>query len=166
MQRFGNKNASGKRSKKFSIACSERMKLKLQDMNYRIKIFETLEKAHIACRGKKRPQEVRDRIRKTILEQRGNPNRDYNLNFRSGIKEQVRMRDGYKCRICGCSQVENGVLLSVHHIDYDKKNTSLSNLIALCVNCHPQTNFNRHFWKMWFQENWHKEAVNLPYSYR
>jgi hypothetical protein len=37
----------------------------------------------------------------------------YPFNFNEELKELIRKRDGYKCRMCGC---ENEVP-SVHHID-------------------------------------------------
>lgn len=46
-------------------------------------------------------------------------------------------RDEHKCQCCGCE--ENGVntnSLIVHHIDIDRGNNSLSNLITLCNQCH------------------------------
>jgi 5-methylcytosine-specific restriction endonuclease McrA len=46
-------------------------------------------------------------------------------------------RDEHKCQCCGC---EDGKLLTnkliVHHIDVNKLNNSLSNLITLCTQCH------------------------------
>jgi len=72
---------------------------------------------------------------------------EYGTEFDSALKEQVRMRDVYKCRECGCPQIENGRHLDVHHIDYNKKNNNINNLITLCKSCHPKTNFNRKYWK-------------------
>jgi hypothetical protein len=63
----------------------------------------------------------------------------YGREFDSQLKERIRFRDGYKCRNCGCSQLENGKQLDIHHIDYIKKNFSDNNLIALCVPCHRKT---------------------------
>ena len=77
---------------------------------------------------------------------------EYGPEFDSSLKEQVRFRDGYECRECGCSQLENRRCLDVHHIDYNKKNNILNNLIALCKSCHVKTNFNRNYWKNHFQE--------------
>ena len=74
-------------------------------------------------------------------------NTEYGVEFDSSLKEQVRFRDNYKCQICGCSQLENGKQLDVHHIDYDKKNCKISNLISLCVSCHRKTNARREYWK-------------------
>lgn len=71
---------------------------------------------------------------------------DYGQAFNKSTKEQVRFRDKYICQLCGCSQLENGRELSCHHIDYNKKNNNLSNLISLCVNCHSKTNNHRKYW--------------------
>lgn len=71
---------------------------------------------------------------------------EYGVEFDSALKEQVRFRDKYKCRKCGCTQLENGRQLDVHHIDYNKKNNIIINLISLCRRCHAKTNYNREFW--------------------
>ena len=74
-------------------------------------------------------------------------NSEYGKEFTNQLKEQVRFRDKYKCKLCGCSQLENGKKLDVHHIDYDKKNNNPINLISLCVKCHRKTNWNREYWR-------------------
>jgi len=83
--------------------------------------------------------------------QNGKSFEKYGLEFDSSLKEQVRFRDGYKCKLCGCSQLENGRQLDVHHINYNKKNNKLDNLIALCSICHGKTNYNRKYWEKYFQ---------------
>lgn len=40
----------------------------------------------------------------------------------------------HECEICGYSEFED--ILEVHHIDEDRSNNNLSNLIILCPNCH------------------------------
>jgi len=72
----------------------------------------------------------------------------YPLGWTNTFKEQIRYRDGYKCQICGVSEVENCKKLSVHHIDYNKNNIIPDNLISLCVSCHMRTNGNREYWKV------------------
>jgi len=90
------------------------------------------------------------KIRKGILShnwQGGLSFEEYGVEFDDALKEKVRFRDGYKCQLCGCSQLENGKQLDVHHIDYDKKNNNIKNLIALCHICHMKTNSkNRSYW--------------------
>jgi len=38
-----------------------------------------------------------------------------------------------KCNLCG---IENRKILSVHHVDHNRSNNKISNLIWLCLNCH------------------------------
>ena len=75
---------------------------------------------------------------------------EYGSEFDSALKEKVRLRDSYKCKICGCSQVESGRQLDCHHIDFNKKSNNINNLIALCRSCHCKTNFNRKYWIKYF----------------
>ena len=77
--------------------------------------------------------------------------KEYGAEFDSALKEQIRFRDNYKCQICGCSQLENGKQLDVHHIDYNKKNCNWNNLISLCIGCHRKTNGNRDYWENYFK---------------
>ena len=65
----------------------------------------------------------------------------YAPEFNKALKRRVRERDRYECGICG----NYGV--AVHHIDYDKSNNSLSNLITLCDHCHGRTGWQRKFWQ-------------------
>lgn len=76
----------------------------------------------------------------------------YGLEFSKELKEQVRKQDNYQCQECNFSQEQLGYKLSVHHIDYNKKNNSSDNLISLCKNCHSQTNFNRKDWVDYFKD--------------
>lgn len=63
-------------------------------------------------------------------------------------KESIKERDGYKCLnpTCGC-QCD---ILSVHHIDFNKKNCKPTNLITLCVSCNSSANKNRVWHKSWY----------------
>jgi hypothetical protein len=46
-------------------------------------------------------------------------------------------RDEHKCQCCGCGEDEKRTnKLIIHHIDTNKLNNSLSNLITLCEQCH------------------------------
>jgi glycerol-3-phosphate cytidylyltransferase len=62
------------------------------------------------------------------------------LYFNKKIKTFILEKDNYKCQLCG--QKGN----HIHHIDYNKDNCSLNNLITLCRKCHPKTNWNRETW--------------------
>ena len=74
----------------------------------------------------------------------------YSFDFNDKLKEQIRKRDNYTCQKCG--NKSNGRKLSIHHIDYQKKNTNPTNLIALCVSCNSKVNANREHWTNYFQE--------------
>lgn len=80
----------------------------------------------------------------------------YSPEFNERLKKQVRKRDNYRCQECFRHQDElyyknrKKYSLMVHHIDYNKKNSDLENLISLCQSCHQQTNFNREDWTNYF----------------
>ena len=61
---------------------------------------------------------------------------EYGREFDSHLKEKIRFLSGYKCQRCGCTQLEAGQQLCVHHKDRNKQNNKLSNLTALCRSCH------------------------------
>lgn len=82
----------------------------------------------------------------------------YGMGFSRELKEQIRLRDNYTCQLCG--KVEDGIKLTCHHIDYNKRNHHPNNLISLCTakkgihpnnhSCHLKTNHNRPYWTEYF----------------
>jgi ribosomal protein S14 len=85
--------------------------------------------------------------------QGGITNYPYPYEFRS-LRKEIRKRDGYKCRMCGCSQEKNNRGLQVHHIDYNKYNIEPNNLITLCNKCHGRTHIHRSYWIGFFTANY------------
>jgi len=83
----------------------------------------------------------------------------YGWEWNDELREEVRRRDGYGCQKCGVPQAECKRKLSVHHIDYDKKNNDPVNLLALCLSCHLKTNKNREHWTAFFREMMLKRAI-------
>ena len=74
----------------------------------------------------------------------------YNKDWTEKLKTEVRKRDNNVCKECGCTKEELGYNLHVHHIDYNKQNNVIDNLISLCNSCHTQTNFGRKDWTNYF----------------
>lgn len=71
----------------------------------------------------------------------------YGFDFTNVLKEQIRQRDGRRCRLCGSEQSGRiGYRLPIHHIDYDKTNCRPSNLLTTCLACNARANFNRPMW--------------------
>lgn len=68
------------------------------------------------------------------------------LDYKKSIKE----RDDYKCQNPNCSG--NYKRLSIHHIDYNKKNCFPDNLITLCNPCNSKANQNREFWCLFYKK--------------
>lgn len=68
----------------------------------------------------------------------------YTIDWTETLKRSIRERDNYICQLC--SQYGK----DVHHIDYNKENCEIYNLITLCEGCHGKTNFNRDYWVNYF----------------
>lgn len=56
-----------------------------------------------------------------------------NIKFWKKIREVILFRDNYSCKVCNNKESK---LLCVHHIDLDKDNNCLENLVVLCASCH------------------------------
>lgn len=79
----------------------------------------------------------------------------YPLSFSEKLKEQIRKRDNYKCKYCNKTQKQelkkNRRKLAIHHIDYNKFNNNITNLIVLCQNCNEHANTDRNYWYAYFR---------------
>lgn len=101
-----------------------------------------------AKKGKKRSEEVKQSISRTkkgkyIGElssnwQNGISFLPYSPEFNKELKRFILERDNYTCQCPDCEY--KSTKLDIHHIDYDKKNSKLENLITLCAKCHSKTN--------------------------
>jgi len=63
------------------------------------------------------------------------------------IKSKIRERDKKLCRFCGKTEIQNGKQLDVHHIDYNKTNNNINNLISLCMKCHRHVDRDKNLFK-------------------
>jgi len=84
----------------------------------------------------------------------------YPKEFSARLKTEIRYRDSYKCQLCGTPEIECSRKLDVHHIDYDRMNMIKDNLIALCRRCNFKVNYNRKYWKKYFQKLIKLKEVN------
>lgn len=75
----------------------------------------------------------------------------YSPEFNKSLKREIRSRDNYTCQKCGVLESELNTNLSVHHIDYDKKNCDKKNLVALCGGCNVKVNSDRQYWENHFK---------------
>jgi hypothetical protein len=68
------------------------------------------------------------------------------LKMQNYIKNERRKYDGNKCQICWKTGEINTLnpqrKLSIHHIDQNKENNDMDNLITLCSQCHSEVHQN------------------------
>ena len=115
---------------------------------------ETIAKLRAASSGKRPSGETREKMALSHLGPKshywkgGVANEAYGNGFKKYLKTRVRKRDGYRCQICNVR--ENGKALDCHHIDYNKQNNAMANLVALCHPCHSLTSTHRDRWLQFF----------------
>ena len=114
---------------------------------------ETKRKISQAHQGMKKPWVVHpdNKGEKNPNWQGGKSFELYGVYWTEALKDSIRRRDNYACRMCG--KLQNRISHDVHHIDYDKKNCDSGNLITLCHLCHVKTNKKRNYWIKYFQSN-------------
>jgi hypothetical protein len=79
----------------------------------------------------------------------------YTFEFNKKLKYRIRKRDKYLCQFPCCNKRIKSI--SVHHINYNKKNNYERNLICLCKKHHGQSNWNRDYWEIFYKEIIHKK---------
>lgn len=71
----------------------------------------------------------------------------YGEEFNEELKEDVKEIYGFKCYICHITEEKSleeiGRVLIIHHIDFNKKNNQIENLIPLCYRCHGRITLKR-----------------------
>jgi len=65
--------------------------------------------------------------------------------YKTDIKKN---RDDFRCQEPSCFRVTDR--LTLHHIDYDKKNCHPDNLITLCISCNSRANRDREWHTSWY----------------
>lgn len=73
----------------------------------------------------------------------------YTWDFRR-ISREIIKRDSNKCQNPNCCGID--IRMTTHHINHDKQDNSLLNLITLCSVCNSKANFNKPFWFSLYSE--------------
>jgi hypothetical protein len=73
------------------------------------------------------------------------------------FKRSIKDRDGNKCLNPDCWKTAKR--LTIHHVDYDKKNCEPYNLITLCTSCNSRANKDREW-----HEDWYKAIIYRRYE--
>lgn len=129
-------------SKDVRLVMSERSKLLWQNSEYRRRNLVLLDKYRFEF-GERNPSW-----------QGGKSFEEYGQEFNDELRNKVRERDNHTCQECGYTEEQLGYTLSCHHIDYNKKNNRMDNLISLCRSCHSKTNWHsRDNWTKYYQSN-------------
>lgn len=117
-----------------------------------------LKRAYKECKRRRyHTEETKIKLRKYVGEKASNWKggisfEPYGIAFNNQLKAYIRWMDNFTCQQCGIPEAELGYQLHIHHIDFNKKNNIIQNLISLCNTCHGQTNFNRQDWINYFQD--------------
>ena len=137
-------------------------------LNYSQKVSETLKGHKGFWKGKSCSEETKEKMSKTkkgMYAGKNNPNwqggisfEPYSVEWTKELKKKVKERDNYICQLCDKTKKEQNETdslkrgLTVHHINYDKKNCAMNNLITLCRKCNSIVNFKREDWINYFKQ--------------
>ena len=116
--------------------------------------------------GKHLPEEMKRKISKNHIDVSGNNNPNwqggksfeiYPQEFNLELKLKIRQRDNFICCLCKRTEREEleelNRVLSVNHIDFDKRNCKENNLNTLCMRCNVKINREREYWTNYFLDN-------------
>ena len=62
----------------------------------------------------------------------------------------LRERDNYQCQNPDCWGKVSNETLTIHHINYIKKDCHPLNLVTICKSCNSRANFNRKYWQEFY----------------
>ncbi|MEK6884660.1 MAG: HNH endonuclease [Nanoarchaeota archaeon] len=89
----------------------------------------------------------------------------YPIQFNKFLKEKIKKLDGRLCARCCLSEEkakQNDTLsrgLTIHHIDFNKNNCGMDNLITACKSCNVWANFHRNESIILFQSSLRKREI-------
>lgn len=137
------KNNHNRRGKKYPMTIETRMKISLAQKGRKFS-YEHLKNLRLAHKS------VNKNGNRNPNWKGGISREPYSFEFNTKLKEQIKQRDQYICMNPDCWGKTS--TLSVHHIDYDKKNCEELNLITLCMSCNSRANSGRNEWQRLYSE--------------
>ncbi|MEK6878886.1 MAG: NUMOD3 domain-containing DNA-binding protein [Nanoarchaeota archaeon] len=151
-----NMEHTGKKHYWYGKKLSEITKLKMTE--HALKRFSNKENHPLW--GTHRSEKTKQKIRDSHLGEKcwnwlgGISFEPYSLDWTKTLKLSIRQRDNFTCQKCGITEEEClkkfNRILSVNHIDFNKKNCDPKNLNTLCCRCNSSVNFNREYWTNYF----------------
>lgn len=126
-----------------------KMKLRLHKRKH---TEESKRKIGLAHKGKKVSENTKQKLRMFCGSlasgwKGGKSFEPYSEKFNRRIKREIREKYNFRCFLCNVYEKNLSRKLSVHHINYDKRDCNINNLIPLCNHCHSKTNEKREKWK-------------------
>lgn len=84
----------------------------------------------------------------------------YSLDWTPQLRQEIKERDGNRCLNPVCDG--HDPVLSIHHVNYKKKDCSKTNLITICRSCNSAANKDRRWHEAWYaaimyQRGYHAE---------
>lgn len=130
---------------KKGVGRSNEMKRKLSETRKRKFAFGEL----IISKKVKKKHSERMQLERNPMWKGGKSFEPYTSDFNNKIKKTIQKRDNKTCQLCNKKELNQ--VLVIHHLNYNKADSSLNNLIALCNSCHSKTNVRRDYWEDFFK---------------
>lgn len=109
---------------------------------------------NVICSGKWKSQNFKNKDNPNWID--GRSYEEYPSEFNAKLKQKIIQRDNEKCQGEGCTMTRNDHLLiydsdiEVHHIHYNRKDCSETNLITTCKQCNLKANYDRSYWQEYY----------------
>jgi len=78
------------------------------------------------------------------------------------FKDYIKERDNCKCLNPDCWRISQK--LTIHHINYKKKDCKPRNLITLCNSCNARANFDRDWHQAWYEAIIYRRGLIYAYT--
>ena len=155
------KKGTFKHTEKFKMQTKIRTKKLWENKDFRRKICQALKGKNTWSKGRKvfTPWLIGKKQSKELILKRIRRGKDhynwqggksfelYSAEWTTELKEIIRKKNNYECKLCFVPQLEYDDKFPIHHIDYNKLNNHCDNLITLCPTCHGKVHYRRENWQ-------------------